>query len=85
MTEILMAGLTLHRIASRSLDLGLVAMALAASCAASGLSREVLVASGLNSRRKSIAQNDIVVWVDPQSGGYHLKGRALYGGADGER
>jgi hypothetical protein len=29
--------------------------------------------------------NDTVVRVDPQSGSYHLKGRASYAGADGGR
>jgi hypothetical protein len=85
MTEILITGLTLHQIISRSQRFGLLVTALAFSCAACGQSREVLVAFQTEQRAQEHCPNDTVVWVDLQSGGYHLKGRASHGGANGGR
>ena len=85
MTEILMTSLTLHRIASRSQRFGLLVMALALSCAACGQSPEVLVAFRTEPQAQEHCPNDTVVWVDPQSGAYYLKGRGSYGRADAAR
>jgi hypothetical protein len=75
----------LYRTASHTQGLGLLLMALALSCAACGQSREVLTAFRTEQQAQTHCPNDAVVWVNPQSGGYHLKGSALYGGAEGGR
>jgi hypothetical protein len=85
-----MTSLTLHRIASRggstrSQGLGLLAMSLALSCAACGQSSEVLVAFRTEQQAQEHCPKDTVVWVDPQSGSYLLKGRASYGRAGAGR
>ena len=77
-----MSSLTPRRIAERRLGLGLLATALALSCAACGHSPEVLVAFRTEQQAQQHCPDDTVVWVDPQSGGYHLKGSASYGHAE---
>jgi hypothetical protein len=79
MTEIPMISLTPDRIASRGQILGLVVMALALACAACGRSPEVLVAFRTEQQAQQHCPKDAVVWVDPQSGGYYLKGSASFG------
>jgi hypothetical protein len=63
--------------------LRLLAIALALFCAACGDSREVLVAFRTEQQAQEHCPNDVVVWVDPQSRGYHLKGFASHGPANG--
>lgn len=79
-----------HRVASRKnsarcLGSGLLAIALAVGCAACGHSPEVLVAFRTEQQAKQHCPNDTVVWVDPQSGGYHPKGLASYGHGEAGR
>jgi hypothetical protein len=77
-----MSSLMPHRITARSLVLGLLAIALALSCGACGHSPEVLVAFRTEQQAQEHCPKDTVVWVDPQSGGYHLKGGGSYGHAE---
>ena len=65
-----------------SLGSGLVVLALALSCAACARSPAVLTAFRTEQQAQEHCPSDAVVWVDPQSGGYHLKGAAAYGRAD---
>jgi hypothetical protein len=58
---------------------GLLALALALSCAACGQSRDVLLAFRTEQQAQEHCPNDIVVWLDPQTGTYQLKGHGSYG------
>jgi hypothetical protein len=64
---------------SRSLGSGLVIVALALSCAACGHSPAVLSAFRTEQQAQEHCPTDTVVWVDPQSGTYQLKGHGSYG------
>jgi hypothetical protein len=64
---------------TRSLGSGLAMMALALSCAACGQSRAVLSAFRTEQQAQEHCPSDAVVWVDPQSGTYQLKGHGSYG------
>ena len=59
--------------------LGLVLTALALSCAACGQSPTVLVAFRTEEQAQSHCTKDMVVWIDPQSAMYYLKGNGSYG------
>ena len=79
-----MTSMTPHRIVSRrgsklNQGLGLLVMVLALSCAACGQSPVVLSAYRTEQQAQEHCPSDTVVWVDPQSGGYYLKGSASYG------
>jgi hypothetical protein len=70
---------------TRSLGSGVMMVVVALSCAACGQSPPVLTAFRTEQQAQKHCPNDAVVWVDPQSGGYHLKGVAGYGRADAGR
>ncbi len=57
----------------------LLLTALALGVAACGQKPEVLVAFRTEQQAREHCPNDTVVWVDPQSGGYHLNASPLYG------
>jgi hypothetical protein len=80
-----MTSLTLHQITSCHRGLRLLVTALALSCAACRQSPEILVAFRTEQQAQEHCPDDTVVWVDPQSGGYHLKGAASYGRASAGR
>ena len=75
----------LRRNCTHSLGSGLLAIALAVGCAACGHSPEVLVAFRTEQQAQQHCPDDTVVWVDPQSGGYHPKGLASYGHGEAGR
>jgi len=60
-------------------------MALALSCSACGQSTVTVQAFRTEQQAQAHCPNDIVVWVDPQTSGYSLKGTGLYGSADASR
>src|SRR5271167_423974 len=64
--------------AGRRRSLGFVLMALAFSCAACRQSPTVLTAFRTEEQAQAHCPKDTVVWVDPQSGIYYLKGHASY-------
>jgi hypothetical protein len=66
---------------TRGLSLGLLAIALALSCTACSHSPMVLTAFRTEQQAQEHCPSDAVVWVDPQSGTYYLKGSASYGHA----
>jgi hypothetical protein len=80
-----MTSLPLHRIVSRSQDFQLLVLALALSCAACGHSPGILVAFQTEQQAQEHCPSDTVVWVDPQSGAYYLKGSSSYGHAGAGR
>jgi hypothetical protein len=63
----------------------LLVMALALSCPACGQSTVTLQAFRTEQQAQAHCPNDTVVWVDPQTGAYSLKGIGLYGSADASR
>jgi hypothetical protein len=83
-TEMPITSSALLRVASygdliRKLGQGLVALALALSCAACGHSPTVLTAYQTEQQAQTHCPKDIVVWLNAQSGTYHLKGSGSYG------
>ena len=64
---------------TRHLGSALVATALALLCAACAHSPSVLTAFRTEQQAQEHCPNDPIVWVDPQSGSYYLKGSASYG------
>ena len=64
---------------SRSVGSSLVMMALSIYCAACGQSPAVLSAYRTEQQAQEHCPSDAVVWVDPQSGTYQLKGHGSYG------
>ena len=77
-----MNGSTLGRIASHSSSRrsgGLGRSLRFLRLAACRQAPEVLVAFRTEQQAQEHCPNDTVVWVDPQSGGYHLKTRPSYG------
>ena len=69
----------------RNLVPGLVLITLAFSCAACGGSPTVLTAFRTEEQAHTHCPKDIVVWLDPQSGLYYLKGHGSYGRSDAGR
>jgi hypothetical protein len=69
----------------RKLGPELVSLALALSCAACGHSPAVLTAYQTEQQAQTHCPKDIVVWLDAQSGTYHLKGDGSYGRAGAGR
>jgi hypothetical protein len=58
---------------------GLLVLALALSCAACGGSPPVLTAFRTEQQAQEHCPEDTIVWLDPQSGTYQLKGHGSYG------
>jgi hypothetical protein len=63
--------------------LGLIALVL--SCAACGQSPTVLTVFQTEQQAQTHCPNDIVVWLDAQSGLYYLKGHGPYGRSNAGR
>jgi hypothetical protein len=63
----------------RSLGVGLMMVPLSLSCAACGGSPTVLTAFRTEQQAQEHCPKDTIVWVDPQSGTYQLKGHGSYG------
>ena len=61
--------------------MGLLLAGLAFGFAACAQVPQVLVAFRTEQQAREHCPNDIVVWVDPQSGGYHLSTSPVYGHA----
>jgi hypothetical protein len=85
-----MISSTLPRVGSnggltRSVGSGLVMLALSLSFAACGQSPAVLSAYRTEQQAQEHCPSDAVVWVDPQSGTYQLKGHGSYGLSDAGR
>ena len=74
-----MINLTLHRATAHRQGFILLAMVLAPTCAACGQSPAVLSAFRTEQQAQEHCPSDAVVWVDPQSGTYQLKGHGSYG------
>src|SRR5438105_4201438 len=74
-----MINLTLHRATAHRQGFILLAMVLAPTCAACGQSPAVLSAFRTEQQAQQHCPSDAVVWVDPQSGTYQLKGHGSYG------
>ena len=62
-----------------------VLAALALSCAACGDAPTVLTAFRTEEQAQTHCPKDIVVWLDPQSGLYYLKGHGSYGRSNAGR
>ena len=77
-----MINLTLHRATAHCQGFVLLAMVLALTCAACGQSPAVLSAFRTGQQAQQHCPSDAVVWVDPQSGTYQLKGHGSYGLSD---
>jgi hypothetical protein len=82
-----MIRLTIHPVTSsgaptRGQGAGLVTIILALSCVACQQSPAVLSAYRTEQQAREHCPNDAVVWVDPQSGTYQLKGHGSYGLSD---
>ena len=60
-------------------------MALAMSCAGYGQSPIVLIAFRTEEQAQAHCPKDTVVWLDPQSGIYYLKGHASYASSNAGR
>jgi hypothetical protein len=73
-----MARLTSHRTTLRKHGLELLVLALALFCASCGHSPEVLAAFRTEQQAQEHCPKDAVVWVDPQSGTYFVKGSTSY-------
>jgi hypothetical protein len=69
----------------RNLGSGLVLMALALSCAACRQSPTVLIAFRTEEQAQAHCPKDAVVWLDPQSGIYYLKGHPSYASSNAGR
>jgi hypothetical protein len=80
-----MINLTLHRATAHRQGFVLLAMVLALTCAACGQSPAVLSAFRTEQQAQQHCPSDAVVWVDPQSGTYQLKGHGSYGLSDAGR
>jgi hypothetical protein len=63
----------------RSSGSGLLVLALALFCAACGGSPVVLTAFRTEQQAQEHCPKDTIVWLDPQSGMYQLKGHGSYG------
>ena len=63
----------------RDLGSGLIVLALALSCAACGGTPVVLTAFRTEQQAQEHCPEDTIVWLDPQSGMYQLKGHGSYG------
>jgi hypothetical protein len=63
----------------RDLGSGLIVLALALSRAACGGSPVVLTAFRTEQQAQEHCPEDTIVWLDPQSGMYQLKGHGSYG------
>jgi hypothetical protein len=61
---------------------GFAMVALGLFCAACGQSPEVLSAFRTEQQAQEHCPSDAVVWVDPQSGTYQLRGHGSYGLSD---
>src|SRR4051812_12233665 len=72
-------GTTAHELPARSLAPGLLAVTLALYCAGCGTSRVVLSAFRTEQQAQEHCPRDTVVWLDPQSGLFELKGHGSYG------
>jgi hypothetical protein len=70
---------------ARSLGFLLIMVAVALSCAVCGQSPPVLTAFRTELQAQQHCPSDTVVWVDPQSGMYQLKGHGSYGSSDAGR
>jgi hypothetical protein len=82
-TSLAMPQISLRRTFGRSRRSGpLIAMALALSCATCQHSPPVLSAFRTEQQARDHCPNDAIVWVDPQSGTYQLKGHGSYGLSD---
>jgi hypothetical protein len=68
-----------------NLSPGLVLIALASACAACGGSPTVLTTFRTEEQAQTHCPKDIVVWLDPQSGLYYLKGHGSYGRSNAGR
>ena len=64
---------------TRSFCSRLIGLGMALSCAACGSSPAVLNAFRTEQQAQEHCPSDAVVWVDPQSGTYQLKGHGSYG------
>ena len=64
---------------------GIASTALALWCAACGHAPTVLTAFQTEQQAQTHCPKDSVVWLDPQSGLYHLKGQGSYGGSNAGR
>jgi hypothetical protein len=64
---------------TRSLYLGFITLALALSCTACGGSPAVLTAFRTEQQAQEHCPKDTVVWLDPQSGMFGLKGNGSRG------
>ena len=64
---------------TRSLYLRLITLALALSCAACGGSPAVLTAFRTEQQAQEHCPKDTVVWLDPESGMFELKGHGSHG------
>jgi len=64
---------------ARRVGTGLLSIALALSCAACGGSPPVLTALRTEQQAQEHCPKDTIVWLDPQSGMYQLKGHGSYG------
>jgi hypothetical protein len=80
-----MFSLTLHRATAQRQGFALLATALTLTCAACGQSPAVLSAFRTEQQAQQHCLSDAVVWVDPQSGTYQLKGHGSYGLSDAGR
>ena len=69
----------------RHLVPGLALITLVLSCAACGGSPTVLTAFRTEEQAQTHCPKDVVVWLDAQSGAYHLKGSGSYGRAGAGR
>ena len=64
---------------ARRVGCGLLSIALALSCAGCGGSPAVLTAFRTEQQAQEHCPKDTVVWLDPQSGLFELKGHGSYG------
>jgi hypothetical protein len=71
--------------AGRRRSLWSLVTALALSCAACGQPPAVLTAFRTEQQAQAHCPKDAVVWVDPQSGIYYLKGHASYASSNAGR
>jgi hypothetical protein len=71
--------------AGRRRSLWSLLTALALACAACGQSPAVLTAFRTEEQAQAHCPKDTVVWVDPQSGIYYLRGHGSYGRSNAGR
>jgi hypothetical protein len=70
---------------ARNLGLAFVLAAVALSCAACGRSPTVLTVFRTEEQAQTHCPKDTVVWLDPQSAIYYLKGHGSYGSSTAGR